>query len=246
MEPIDKMLADKIVWIAGASSGVGEAAALSFARQGATLILSGRRKERLASVAKAAEALGGKAHAFPGDLGDPDTSRSTVDFIRSSFGRLDVLVNTVGVNIRNRSWAELDAQGIDEVIGGNLSVPFYCVTAALPLMRSQKSGVMIHISSIAGNRISLVGGPAYSAAKHGLVAMSHTLNQAESANGIRSSVICPGGINTAFLDKRPVVVSADERAKLLRPGDVADLILYIAGLPPTVRLDEVTITPASG
>ncbi len=239
------MFADKIIWIAGASSGVGEAAALSFARQGATLILSGRRKDRLESVAKAVESLGGRAHPCAGDLGDPEMSRRTANFIETSFGRLDVLVNCAGANIKKRSWAELDARGIDAVIGGNLSVPFYCVTAALPLMRSQRSGVMIHISSIAAKRISLVGGPAYSAAKHGLLAMSHTLNEAEATNGVRSCVICPGGIDTDFIDKRPVPVTAEDRAKLLRAGDVADLILYIAGLPPTVRIDEVTITSLS-
>jgi NADP-dependent 3-hydroxy acid dehydrogenase YdfG len=245
MAPTEPMFQDKIVWIAGASSGVGEAAALAFARQGATLVLSGRRHERLEFVAKAAEALGGKAHALPGDLGDRDIARNTVEFIQTSFGRLDVLVNCVGVNIRNRSWEELDAQGIDEVIEGNLSVPFYCTIAALPLMRAQRSGTMIHISSIAGTQINLVGGPAYSAAKHGVVALSHTLNKAESRNGVRSSVICPGGINTTFLDKRPAPVPAEERARLLRPGDIADLILYIAGLPPSVCIDEVTITPVA-
>jgi NADP-dependent 3-hydroxy acid dehydrogenase YdfG len=239
------MSADKIVWIAGASSGVGEAAALSFARQGAKLVLSGRRNDRLDRVAGAAEGLGGKVYAYVGDLADPDTSRRTVQFIQAAFGRLDVLVNCVGANIRNRSWADLDPSGIDEVIGGNLSVPFYCVTAALPVMRSQRDGLMIHISSIAGTQINLVGGPAYSAAKHGLVAMSHTLNKAESTNGVRSCVICPGGIDTDFIDMRPEPVSAEERAKLLRAGDVADLILYVAGLPRTVRIDEVTITPSA-
>lgn len=239
------MSVQTIVWIAGANSGVGEATALAFARQGATLILSGRRKERLESVAKEVECLGGRAHACVGDLADPKTARHTVHFIETSFERLDVLVNCVGANIRKRSWADLDAEGIDTVIVGNLSVPFYCVTAALPLMRSQRSGVMIHIASIAAKRIGLVGGPAYSAAKQGLLGMSHTLNAAEAANGVRSCVICPGGIDTEFIDKRPVPVTAEERAALLRASDVADLVLYVANLPPAVRIDEVTITPLS-
>lgn len=237
------MFNDRIVWVTGAGSGIGEATAKAFAKKGATVILSGRRANKLDTVASEIAKAGGKAHALAGDLANPETSRQTAAFIKDTFGHLDILVNNAGHNITKRSWDELNSEGIDEVIGTNLSVPFYCATAALLLMWPRRRGLLIHISSIDGNSIGLVGGPAYAAAKHGVMALSHTLNLAEAKNGIRSCVICPGGVDTEILDKRPVKVSVDERATLLKPADLADLILYIAGTPPHVRIEEVTITP---
>jgi NADP-dependent 3-hydroxy acid dehydrogenase YdfG len=89
----------------------------------------------------------------------------------------------------------------------------------------------------------LVSGPAYTAAKHGVVAMSHTLNMQECVNGIRSCVICPGEVATPILDKRPVPVSAEERARMVQPEDCADLIRYVACLPKHVCINEVVISP---
>jgi NADP-dependent 3-hydroxy acid dehydrogenase YdfG len=115
--------------------------------------------------------------------------------------------------------------------------------AALPIMRAQKNGVLIHTASWAGRFLGLVSGPTYTAAKHGVVAMSHTINMEECANGIRSSVICPAEVATPILDRRPVPVSAEERALMLQSNDVADLIRYVAMLPKHVCLNEVVVSP---
>ena len=113
---------------------------------------------------------------------------------------------------------------MNQVIAANLASAFYCVTAVLPAMRTQRDGVLIHTASLAGRFVSRVSGPAYTAVKHGVVAMSHSINMEECANGIRSTALCPGEVATEFLDQRPVPVSADDRARLLQPEDVADLI----------------------
>ena len=131
----------------------------------------------------------------------------------------------------------------DEVIAGNLSSAFHCVTASLPMMRAQRDGVLIHTASWAGRWVGLVSGAAYIAAKHGVVAMSHSLNMEECVNGIRSCVVCPGEVATPILDKRPVPVSAEERARLLQPADCADLIRYVARLPKHVCLSEIVVAP---
>ena len=97
---------------------------------------------------------------------------------------------------------------------------------------------------MAGRFIGGPGGPAYTAAKHGVVAMSHSINMEECMNGIRSTVICPGEAATPILDQRPVPVDAETRARMLQPEDCADLVLHIACLPRHVCLNEVLITPS--
>jgi NADP-dependent 3-hydroxy acid dehydrogenase YdfG len=233
-------LAQKIVWITGAGTGIGEAAALALAKAGATVVLTGRRAEPLEAVATR---IGAKANVAPGDLMQPDTAARIVGRIEKDCGRLDILVNNAGLNIGQRMWSQLTPQGIDEVVRGNLSSAMYCVAASLPMMRKQKDGLLIHTASMAGRFVSLLSGPGYTAAKHGAVAMSHSINLEECVNGIRSTCICPGEVATPILDKRPVPVSAADRAKMVQSEDVGDLILYIARLPKHVCMNEVLITP---
>lgn len=236
-------LTGKIAWVTGAGSGIGEAAALALATAGATVVLTGRRPDPLAVVAAAITAAGGEAMCEAGDLMRPDTAVRIVDNIKAKYGRLDILVNNAGVNIGERSWRDLKPDGVDQLIHGNLSSAFYCTTAVLPLMRAQQDGLLIHTSSMSGRFITPLSGPGYTASKHGVVAMSHSLNMEECVNGIRSTVICPGEVATPILDKRPVPVSAEDRAKMVQSSDVGDVILYIARLPPRICLNEVLITP---
>ena len=237
-------LKGKVAWVTGAGSGIGEAAALTLAADGATVVLTGRRAANLESVAGRIRANGGTAHVQQGDLASSAAVRRIADWIGADLKRLDILVNNAGLNIGPRAWHELQPEGVDEVIHGNLSSAFYCSMAALKLMRAQKDGVLIHTASIAGRMVSPLSGPAYTAAKHAVVAMSHSINMEECVNGIRSTAICPGEVATPILDKRPVPVSAEERAKMVQPRDCADLIRYIACLPPHVCINEVWITPA--
>jgi NADP-dependent 3-hydroxy acid dehydrogenase YdfG len=236
-------LKNKIAWVTGAGSGIGRAAAVALAQEGATVIVSGRREGPLEEVAAEIKAAGGTAIVKPADLTNAAAAGRIADEIRSQFQRLDILVNNAGVNIAKRSMAELDAAGADQVLDGNLSNAFYCVIAALPMMRAQKDGILIHTASIAGRSIGPLSGAAYAAAKHGVVALSHSINCEECVNGIRSTVVCPGEVATPILDKRPVPVSAEDRARMLQSEDVADLIRYVATLPAHICLNEVWITP---
>ncbi|HYC13646.1 MAG TPA: SDR family NAD(P)-dependent oxidoreductase [Stellaceae bacterium] len=236
-------LSGKVAWVTGAGSGIGAAAALALAEAGATVVLSGRRREPLEKVAAQISAKGGSAHARTGDLGKAEAAQAIADFIKAKLGRLDILVNNAGLNIVERDWKRLSSMSADEVIAGNLASAFHCVTAVLPMMRAQQDGLLIHTSSWAGRWVGLISGPAYVAAKHGVVAMSHSLNMEECVNGIRSCVICPGEVATPILDKRPVPVSAEERARMVQPEDCADLIRYVACLPKHVCLNEVVISP---
>ena len=236
-------LAGKIAWITGAGSGIGEAAALALAEEGAITVLTGRRREPLEGVAARIHQKGGTAHVQPADLTNSKQVQAIGAFIKDTFGRLDILVNNAGVNILDRHWDKLTPEGVDTMVHGNLSQALYCVTVALPFMRAQKDGVMIHTASMAGRFIGGFSGPIYGAAKHGIVAMSHTINMEECVNGIRSCVFLPGEVATPILDQRPNPVSAEERARMVQPEDCADLILYICALPKRLVMNEVMLSP---
>ena len=235
-------LTGKVAWITGAGSGIGEAAALALAEAGAITILTGRRQAPLDGVAARIDKTG-TAHVQPADLTKADEVARVGDFIRSTFNRLDILVNNAGVNIVERHWATLTPERIDTLLQGNLNAALYCVTIALPFMRAQQDGLMIHTASMAGRFIGGLSGPIYTVAKHGVVAMSHGLNMQECVNGIRSTVFLPGEVATPILDKRPNPVSPEERARMVQPVDCGNLIRFIADLPRHVVMNEVHLSP---
>ena len=236
-------LEGKVAWITGAGSGIGEATAHAMAKEGAIVALTGRRKEPLDTVAHAIEKAGGKVLVEPGDVMDKAMAPAVVARIIKATGRLDVLVNNAGTNVTARTFAVLTPENLDYVIQANLNGAYYCVLAVLPQMRAQKDGVLIHTSSWAGRYVSPLSGTAYTASKHAVVAMSHSLNMEEFRNGIRSSVICPHEISTPILETRPVKVTEEERARMLQSEDMANLYVYIATQPPHVCINEVTIAP---
>lgn len=235
-------LAGKIAWITGAGSGIGEAAAIALAEEGATVVLTGRRREPLEEVARRINQTG-EAHVRPADLTNAEQVGEAAAFIKDRFGRLDILVNNAGVNIVNRNWDKLTPEGIDTLLQGNLVGALYCVQAVLPMMRAQQDGVLIHTASMAGRFIGGVSGPIYTVAKHGIVAMSHGLNMQECVNGIRSTVFLPGEVATPILDRRPNPVGPEVRARMVQPADCGDLIRYIACLPRHVVMNEVHLAP---
>jgi NADP-dependent 3-hydroxy acid dehydrogenase YdfG len=236
-------LQGKIAWVTGAGTGIGEAAAVALAKEGATVVLTGRRREKLDSVARRIEGSGGKAVVQPGDLAQASTAQKIAASIAQTLGRLDILVNNAGLNIRERRWSQLTPEGVDEVVAANLSGAFYCVIAALPIMRKQQDGIIIHTASWAGRWVGPLSGAAYVAAKHGAVAMSHSINMEECINGIRSTCICPGEVATEILLKRPVPITDEERARMLQSEDCGNLIRYVACLPKHVCINEVVISP---
>ncbi len=237
MEP----LTGKIVWITGAGSGIGAASARALALAGAKVVLTGRRREKLAQVA--AE-IGDRAVVEPGDVSDAGQVQAIVDRIVATLGRIELLVANAGVNVQKRSWAELTPEAIDYLVQGNLNSVFYCISAVLPGMRARKEGQIIVTASMAGRFINTVSGPGYVAAKHGVVALCHTVNMEECGNGIRCSAVLPGEVATPILDLRPVPISSEERARMVQPEDVADLVRYIATLPSRVVINEVMICPS--
>jgi NADP-dependent 3-hydroxy acid dehydrogenase YdfG len=236
-------LSGKVAWLTGAGSGIGEAGAVALAGAGAAVVLTGRRADALERVAGRVKAAGGTAHVEPGDVTDATRVNAIAKTIHDRLGRLDIVVNNAGNNLRERRWVDLNPERIRTIVDANLTSALYVATAALPMMRAQKDGVIIHTSSWAGRFVSLLTGPGYTAAKHGLVAASHSLNMEECVNGIRSTVICPGEVATPILERRPTPVTDEEKAAMVQAEDVGDLILYVATRPRHICLNEILISP---
>lgn len=236
-------LQDKVAWVTGAGSGIGEATAIALARAGAKLVLSGRREEPLKATAATISDAGGCAIVAPADVADPSAVKAAADRIKAEFGRCDMLVNAAGLNIRKRSWSEVDAGGFAAVLEADLAGPFHTTAAVLPVMRAKQDGLIIHVASWAGRHVLRMPGPAYTAAKHGLVALSESINIEECVNGIRSCCICPADVATPILDARPIPVPAEERARMLQVEDLAATILFVAGMPARACVNEILVSP---
>jgi NADP-dependent 3-hydroxy acid dehydrogenase YdfG len=236
-------LAGKVAWITGAGTGIGQAAALALAEDGALAVLSGRRADALEVTARRIEDAGGRAECEPLDVSDAAAVKRAADAILARHGRVDILVNSAGLNLTKRHWDVVDVETWDTVVGIDLDGAFYATRAVLDAMRARRNGLVVNVSSWAGRYDSFLTGPAYNAAKHGLVAMTAHLNMAEGKNGIRACVICPGEVNTPILDKRPIPVPPEARAKMLQPKDMGETIRFLARLPAHVCISELVIAP---
>ncbi|WP_420381766.1 SDR family oxidoreductase [Novosphingobium sp.] len=240
---MERDLQGKIAWITGGGSGVGQAVARTLAQAGAHVYVSGRRLEPLAATVAQIEAQGGQASAIVVDVAQPDPPRAAVTQIMENHNRLDIYVGAAGYNINRRQFSNLTAQEAGAIIATNLGGAFNASSAVLVAMRTAGDGLLVHIGSWSGRRVRTFSGPAYTAAKAGLLAMSESLNLEVALEGIRSTVIIPGGIDTPLLDNLPMPPPPEQRARLLRPDDCAQAVLWVARLPARVRIDEITITP---
>ncbi|MFN0184621.1 MAG: SDR family oxidoreductase [Aquabacterium sp.] len=240
-------LSGKTAWITGAGSGIGEAVAIAYANAGMRLVLSGRRSSELERVAAAARAAGAasaeQVRVAPLDIADADAVEAVVAGIAAAEQRLDILVNCAGINVPKRNWKHVTRQGWDDVINIDLNGAFYACHAVLPLMRAQGDGLIINISSWAGRHVSALTGPAYSAAKFGMNAMTESLNVENGIHGIRATAVCPGEVSTPILDKRPIPVSAADRARMVQAVDCGELMLFLARMPAHVCINDLTISP---
>jgi serine 3-dehydrogenase (NADP+) len=230
--------------IMGASSGMGRACALAFAGQGAQLVVAARRKDELEHLVADVARAGGKAIAVPADVSKRAEVDAAVQRAVKEFGRIDVLVNCAGVNIRTRKMSEVDQAGWDRVIGINLTGAFHCMQAVLPTMRGQRGGLIIHISSISGLWGDL-SGAAYQASKHGLSGLANATMMEERQNGIRVTVIYPGLCDTPILLNRPVPPSQEQRDLMMKPEDIAQACLFAASLPARTYCSDLVLMPGA-
>ena len=194
-------LDDMVAIIGGASTGMGAATARLFAQEGAAVVVAARSAEKLDSLVEDITESGGTALAVPTDANDRAAVAAMVERAREQFGRIDVLVNSVGTNIKNRAFTEMRPADWDMMIAHNLTVAYNLVDAVLPVMRAQGTGTIIHYSSDAVQKPNVVSGIAYQATKHGVRGLAHGTMMEERERGIRVSVVFPGPCETPLLDK---------------------------------------------
>src|ERR1700755_870823 len=233
----------RVAWVTGGGSGIGESGAEHLAADGWTVVVSGRRKAELDRVVAKIAGKGGKAEAMVLDVASKADVNKAAEAIVAKHGRIDLLVNSAGVNIPKRSWEDFDLDGWDKVVDINLNGVLYCMRAVLPAMRKQKDGCIINVSSWAGRHVSKMIGPTSTTSKHAVLALTHSFNMDECVNGLRACCLSPGEVATPILKLRPVVPSEEEQARMLQPEDIGRTIGFVACMPPRVCMNEIRISP---
>jgi NADP-dependent 3-hydroxy acid dehydrogenase YdfG len=218
----------RVAWITGGGTGIGRAGAEALVADGWIAVISGRRQDVLT---KTAEELGGQGRTMDTsvlDVGNAVEVNRTAQLILAKYGRIDLLVNAAGLNLPKRSWEEMELAGWDQVVDINLNGLLYCIHAVLPAMRAQKDGCIINIASWAGRFVSKMTGPAYTATKHAVVALTHSFNMDEFRNGLRACCLSPAEVATPIMQIRPVPPAQDVLDRMLQPKDLGRTISFIA------------------
>lgn len=237
-------LEGKVALITGGGTGIGQATAAALAGAGAQVIITGRRPAQLEETCATIRTTK-PVRSFAADVADRSQVNELVAWIKAEFGPVDILVNNAGINVLKRKISELAPEDWDAIMQVNATGAFNTIHAILPDMRARRDGLIINVASLAGVRPAPLGGAAYSASKHALVALTSVIAQEEKEFGIRATNLCPGEVNTPILDARPVKVSDEYKAQILQPEDVAAAILFVALLPPRAHVPELLIKPTT-
>lgn len=230
--------------VTGASSGIGKATALAFAKSGIEVALIARSTDKLEALADEIKVQTQvKAGVYPMDLAVVNRVSQQIAEVCRSFGPIDILVNNAGMAYTN-TISETSLEDWQKILELNLTSVFQCVRGVLPQMRDRSSGTIINVASIAASNAFPEWG-AYSVSKAGLVALSKALSVEERGNGIRTVIISPGSVNTPIWDTD--TVRADfNRSAMLTPEVVAQSILHAALLPSHAVVEEMTVMPSGG
>ena len=227
----------------GGGTGIGRAGALALAATGAKVVISGRSDKTLNETAALIAKAGGMVEVRKLDVADKRAVARVAAAIEKKHGRVDILVNSAGTNIRDRNWRTLTVEGWEEVVRTNLDGMFYCCHAVLPGMRVRPRRCDHQYSSWLGKYILPMAGPGYSASKFGAGALTETINAEEGINGVRACAICPGEAATPILLRRPVVPAKAEQDRRVQEEDLGRTIAFVAGMPARACVNEIIISP---
>lgn len=238
---------NKVVVITGASSGIGETTAQILAQQGAKVILGARRTERLAKLVDKIRAEGGNADYKAVDVSKREQMEALINFAKTTFGRVDVIVNNAGV----MPLSPIEALKIDEwerMVDVNIKGVLYGIAAGLPVMKAQGSGQFINISSIGGHAVFPTAA-VYCATKYAVRAISEGLRQEQLAGDIRVTIISPGVVESELADTitDPNTKEAMNafRQIALTPDAIARAISYAIAQPQDVDVSEIIVRPTA-
>ena len=233
------VLSGKVAVVTGAGSGLGRAAALTFAAAGASVVLNDRDESGLSETAAAIEGTGGRVATSIGDVSIKSDVERMVRVACEAFGGLDVMHANAAVSIY-RDLEDLPESELDEILGVNLKGPLLCAQASIPAMRARGGGSIIFVSSVQGFQ-GLPGCVPYAGTKAALVAAARTLSVEVGRHGIRVNALVPGTIDTPMLERDLAPMNVAERDEFLqrvrsanslgrigRPDEVAQAALFLA------------------
>lgn len=237
MNETQRKLSGKVALITGASAGIGQACARALAAQGAKLVLTARRRERLETLSAEVKGMGAEAVIVTGDAREEDTARQSCAAAKEKFDRLDILINNTGVG-NYKNLVDTSAEEYDEMMDTNVRSTFLFTRHAAPLMLAQGSGTILMISSMAG--VYGFGGEAvYCMTKFAQVGFAQALDKELRPSGIKVGAICPGGVKTEFALGKGRTDQSVAQSDMLDPEDVASAVLLACTQSSKSRIIQI-------
>ena len=227
------LLENKVGIVTGAAQGIGKAIAMTLARHGANVVVADLNIEKAEIVAeKIAKDTGRRAIAIKVDVADKQSVQAMVDQTTKEFGRIDVLVNNAGI-IRRGSLETMTDEDWHEVIRTNLTGVYYCCRGTVPIMKRQKGGRIVNISSVASKTGDITSAPGYGPSKAGIDCLTKSLALELAPHGINVNAVAPHAIETEMSaewseEKRKKVVSAIPLGRMGKPEEVAEVVAFLA------------------
>jgi NADP-dependent 3-hydroxy acid dehydrogenase YdfG len=234
-------MSEKVIWITGASTGIGKEICNEFSKAGHIVVATARRKSRLVSLVSEIKFAGREASAFVCNVASERSVQLTAKRIREKYGRVDCLVNNAGVTIF-KSFVDTKVYDFDYVMEINLRGSFLCLKSVLPQMIKNKRGHIINILSVAANTV-FENSSVYSASKAGLLALTNCIRKEVKRYNIKVSNVLPGNVETAMWDSK-----TRQRCKnrMLSPADVAKVVYEVYNQPKKVLIEDIYIRPIKG
>lgn len=224
----------KSVIVTGAGSGIGRAAALAFAAEGARLIVAEVNSSSGEATAQQIRERGGDAHFVRTDVARSADCAAMVDAALSRYGRLDVAFNNAGINLAVAPIGAVDEQDWARILGVNLTGVFLCMKHEIPAMKRSGGGAIVNTASV-GGVIGTAGVTAYCATKHGVVGLTKSAALDHIGDGIRINAVCPGGTRTEMLAEWFKDPAVEQRAlahtpigRMASPEEIAKTVLFLA------------------
>lgn len=239
-------LKNKVAIVTGASSGIGRAAALALAANGAKVVGAALDQDQLDALVAEIDAAGGTAAVRVTNVADRKDARALAAFAHETYGSIDILVNNAGLMLFSQ-WSDLAVDDWDRMIDVNIKGYLNMIAGVLPIMLEQKAGQILNMASVAGHQVD-AGAGIYSATKFFVQAMTESMRKDLGVHhGIRASTISPGVIDTGWADKvsdpagRKVAQELNKVA--IAPDDVARAVIYALDQPANVTINDLIVSP---
>jgi NAD(P)-dependent dehydrogenase (short-subunit alcohol dehydrogenase family) len=226
--------AGKVAFVTGAANGIGRAAALAFAREGAGVVVADISEPGSQETVRLIEGLGGRAVAVRCDVTQTEDVKAALDKTIETFGRLDFAFNNAGSEQPVTATADLTEEEWDRIVTINLRSVFLCMKHEIPLLLKQGGGAIVNTSSGAGVK-GFKGQAAYAAAKHGVVGLTKSAALDYAPRNVRINAVCPGIIDTPMMDRftggtaagRERVIAQEPVGRMGRPEEIADAVVWL-------------------